>query len=141
MDRLTLTFVGIGFFITAFLLIRINKIIKENIVGDKEIKDLNIKDALAIGTIQGIAVLPGISRSGATLFSGIARKLKIEEAFKFSFLLAIPAILGANILSLMKNYPVALAIKGELTLGLIISCIFGIISIWMLRYILSRSKL
>jgi len=140
MDKLSLTFVGIGFFITAILLIIINRIKKDN-TNDQEIKDLNIKDALIVGTIQGIAVLPGISRSGSTLFASMTRKLKMEEALKFSFLLAIPAILGANILSLTKNFSEALVIKGDLALGLIISCIFGIISIWMLRYLLGKSKL
>jgi undecaprenyl-diphosphatase len=104
-------------------------------------KDLNIKDALIIGTVQGIAVLPGISRSGSTLFASIKRRLKLEEALKFSFLLAIPAILGANALSLIKNFEKAMVIKGDLALGLIISCIFGIISISMLRYILKKSRL
>ena len=49
---------------------------------------------------QGLAVIPGISRSGSTIVMGLKRGLSPEEAFRFSFLLSLPAILGANILKL-----------------------------------------
>lgn len=141
MDNLSLKFVGVGFLITAFILIKVSQAIQKEKNTDKEMKDLNVKDALIIGTIQGVAVLPGISRSGSTLFASIKRGLKSEEALKFSFLLAIPTILGANVLSLIQNFEKAMIIKGDLALGLIISCIFGIISISILKYILKKSKL
>ena len=55
-------------------------------------------DSLFIGIFQAIAILPGISRSGATIGSGLFRGLKKEEALRFSFLMAIPIVLGASIL-------------------------------------------
>jgi undecaprenyl-diphosphatase len=61
---------------------------------------LDWKAALVVGLVQGIAVLPGISRSGVTIAAGLALGLEREEAARFSFLLSLPAILGAAILEL-----------------------------------------
>ncbi len=61
---------------------------------------LSIRTALLIGAVQGVAVLPGISRSGITIAAGLALGLNREEAARFSFLLSLPAILGAAVLEL-----------------------------------------
>lgn len=55
-------------------------------------------DSIFIGLMQALAILPGVSRSGSTISGGMFRGLKKEEAVKFSFLLAVPVILGASIL-------------------------------------------
>jgi len=65
---------------------------------DRLEKDMNIPDGIIIGIAQGIALIPGISRSGSTIAFGIFRKLDHETAARFSFLLSIPAIIGAVIL-------------------------------------------
>lgn len=59
-------------------------------------------DALLVGLAQGVAIAPGISRSGATISAGLWRGLGREEAARFSFLLATPAIVGANLLQLWE---------------------------------------
>lgn len=59
---------------------------------------VRLRDALLIGTIQGLAIIPGISRSGSTIATGLFGGLKAETAATYSFLLSIPAILGAVIL-------------------------------------------
>jgi len=61
---------------------------------------LSFRIALLIGLVQGIAVIPGISRSGATIAVGLALGLEREDAARFSFLLSLPAILGAAVLEL-----------------------------------------
>ncbi|MCP4676047.1 MAG: undecaprenyl-diphosphate phosphatase [Deltaproteobacteria bacterium] len=61
---------------------------------------LSLRIALLIGLVQGIAVIPGISRSGATIAVGLALGLEREDAARFSFLLSLPAILGAALLEL-----------------------------------------
>ena len=61
-------------------------------------KGPGILNSILIGIAQGVAIMPGISRSGATIATGILTGLDRELSFKFSFLLAIPAILGASIL-------------------------------------------
>ena len=61
-----------------------------------------LKIALVVGLVQGLAVLPGVSRSGSTIAAGLVMGLAVEEAFRFSFLLSVPAILGASLLEALK---------------------------------------
>ncbi|HEX2578792.1 MAG TPA: undecaprenyl-diphosphate phosphatase [Rhabdochlamydiaceae bacterium] len=60
------------------------------------------KDALFIGTLQGLALIPGISRSAATIGAGLLRGVSPSEAVRFSFLLSIPAVSGGTFLELLK---------------------------------------
>jgi len=68
--------------------------------GELAMRELSAPQALLIGVFQAAAVLPGISRSGATIVAGLGAGLKREEAAAFAFLLAIPAIGGAGVLEL-----------------------------------------
>jgi undecaprenyl-diphosphatase len=73
--------------------------------------------AALVGVAQGIAIVPGISRSGSTIVAGLAVGLRREDAVRFSFLLFLPAILGATLLELRHppagaGVPVALAVAG-----------------------------
>jgi undecaprenyl-diphosphatase len=61
---------------------------------------LTLKDALVMGFVQGLAVMPGISRSGSTIATGILTGIRHETAARFSFLLSIPAVSGAALLVL-----------------------------------------
>lgn len=85
--------VGICLIVTAVLLI-----VSDNLPdGRKTPKGTKWKDAVIIGIAQGIATLPGISRSGATICTGIFRGLRRDFVVKFSFIMSIPAILGATV--------------------------------------------
>ena len=89
----TLLPTGVGLLITGILLwIAQNN--KKNTIG---IQDMSFKQALAVGTMQGIAICPGISRSGSTLFGGLKTGLQRDFAVKFAFLVSIPSILGSLI--------------------------------------------
>jgi undecaprenyl-diphosphatase len=68
----------------------------------KTIKEMKWIDAILIGTAQGLAIIPGISRSGATISTGLFCGLDREPSGRFSFLLSIPAILGATLLEFGK---------------------------------------
>jgi undecaprenyl-diphosphatase len=92
-------FLGITFLFTASILVVANYLIKR-IKGEKKV---TIKDALFIGFFQGLAVLPGISRSGSTIAAALFRKIPGEKAVEYSFLLAIPAIGGAMVLEIFKG--------------------------------------
>ena len=61
-------------------------------------EQMNVTDSIVIGIVQGIAIIPGISRSGSTIAAGIFRRLDGAASARFSFLISIPAILGATIL-------------------------------------------
>ncbi len=87
--------IGISFIITALFLFLVR-----NINGSKESKNLTWKDALFIGLIQVIALLPGISRSGSTLIAALFRNIKRSDALKYSFMLYIPISIGTMILSI-----------------------------------------
>jgi hypothetical protein len=68
--------------------------------GNKTLDELKPKNALLIGLCQAVALLPGISRSGSTITGGLLNGLERPDAVRFSFLLSIPAILGASVLKL-----------------------------------------
>jgi undecaprenyl-diphosphatase len=70
----------------------------------RDLPAMNGPDALIIGILQGIAIIPGVSRSGLTLAGALSRKLERDFAARFSFLLSIPAILGALVLQLKDVY-------------------------------------
>jgi len=64
---------------------------------EREMGELNWLDAVVIGIAQSVALIPGVSRSGITIIAGLGRKLKRETAARFSFIMSIPAVLGAGI--------------------------------------------
>ena len=71
-----------------------------NLRGRKHDGDLNIKDAIIVGLAQAVALIPGISRSGATIVAAMARGMNQETALRYSFLLYIPISLGGMVLGL-----------------------------------------
>lgn len=76
-----------------------------NLMTDKKVKKedkLNLKKSTIVGFFQALAIIPGISRSGSTIFAGTRAGMKKQEAAKFSFLLSVPAVVGANILQFAK---------------------------------------
>ncbi len=103
-------------------------------------RELSPLDSLLIGTAQGIAITPGISRSGATISTGLFRRVKKEIAFKYSFLLSIPAIIGATIME-STDLQVDNVDLNTLFLGLIISMIVGYLSLRFLRKVVMKGKL
>ncbi len=86
----TLSFVGIVLYIA-------DKFLKHK----KNINDLTVKNAFLIGIAQAIAIVPGVSRSGATMIAGLGMGLSREGAARFSFLMSMPIILGAT----LANFP------------------------------------
>ena len=87
----------IEFIITGLVLLYVEEKHKENKKG-KKLENMNYLDAGVIGTAQGVAIMPAISRSGLTLAGALWRGLDREFAIKFSFLMSIPAILGSVVL-------------------------------------------
>lgn len=104
-------------------------------------EDIGIKDALIIGLFQGIAILPGISRSGACISGALFLGLKRGLAFEFAFLLSIPAVLFAFILKLKDALGVGEAIFSlPYILAFIFSFIIGLFSLAFLSSIVRREK-
>ena len=132
-------FISIAFIITGFLLWFASKRHRE----EKSIKEASILDAILIGLAQAIAIVPGISRSGSTIVASLLRGFKNEVATEYSFILAIPTILGAALLGFgdVVKGNVNILINGQLFVGVILSTIVGIISIKALVGILNKNKL
>ncbi len=110
--------------------------------GKKKVKKTSYLDALAVGTAQGVAVLPGISRSGSTICACLGLGLKREFAVKYSFIASIPVILGANILEL-RHFTTAMASGSELlyyVVGMIVAAVVGYICIRIMIYLVSNRK-
>ena len=91
----SIKFIGLMFILTSILLYMI-----KDISGYKNKKDIKIYDAIKIGIFQTIALLPGISRSGATLVGAMKCNIKKEDAINFSFMLYIPISIGSFILGI-----------------------------------------
>ncbi|MGD9015391.1 MAG: undecaprenyl-diphosphate phosphatase [Candidatus Omnitrophota bacterium] len=129
--------VCLALLITAVILILTYRGKKEG----RGILALNIKDAIWLGISQGIAVIPGISRSGITIFSLLVRGVDPQAAFKFSFLAGIPAILGIFVLEVKE---IGFAFNNNPThfwLAFGMSFIFGILGLFILKRVVKRLKL
>jgi undecaprenyl-diphosphatase len=108
----------------------------------RKIESLNWLDALVIGLAQSIAILPGISRSGATIAGGLARRLERPAAARFSFLLSVPALVGAGLVALKDLFetPGWAAQAPILILGFVTAAVVGYLCIrWLLAYLSRRS--
>lgn len=91
-----------------------------------------IKKAVFIGTVQGLAVMPGISRSGSTIAAGMMAGLDRDTAARFSFLLSVPAIMGAEVLGLKDIMAQGLSIDLVTIYGTIAAFITGLIALKIL---------
>jgi len=141
------TFLGFAFLVTSALLLISDRLYRGSgkpggyparLDGPAQIRtqdEMNWLDALIIGLLQAVAILPGISRSGATISGALSRRLDRDFAARFSFLLSIPAILGALVLqikSLIGNGAVPEAGTVGLlpiAVGCLSACIVGFLSI------------
>lgn len=109
---------------------------------EKELGAISPRDAVLIGLGQAVAMLPGISRSGTTIAAGLLRGLDREGAARFSFLLAIPAILGALVLSLGDLFAgtseIALGVLGA---GFVSAALTGYLAIHLLLDLVKKGRL
>jgi len=99
--------------------------------------------SLAIGIAQAMAIMPGLSRSGSTIFTGMAMGVDRETAARFSFIMSIPAILGAVVLSVkdLNTSPPSTAMLSSIAVGTVTSVISGYFAIVLLMHLVRRGKL
>ena len=131
--------IGVGLIITGFLLVFAEK----KGESDRGIKQMNLRNAIFIGTVQGIAICPGISRSGSTLFGSLICNLDRKFAVKFVFLISIPSILGSAILEAPAAIEagVSLSQLGPVLWGMAVAAVAGIVAIKSMIKIVSDKKL
>ena len=123
-----------------FLMLFITGIILLLTLKRKNEGSLNLKTAFIIGISQAFALIPGISRSGFTIATALMLGISEEESFEFSFILAIPALLGAFLLELIEikvfqyNY-------FQLSNGIIAAFLSGLLALWVFYKILRKKNL
>ncbi|MEM3623606.1 MAG: undecaprenyl-diphosphate phosphatase [Candidatus Bathyarchaeia archaeon] len=112
--------------------------------GKEKTENISYLTALMIGIAQGIAIIPGISRSGTTIAIALLLGIRREKAFKFSFLLSIPAVLGAFGLEAYKEWnTLTYANVGwiEVLVGVFVATVVGYFALKLLWKILAKQKL
>ncbi|MEE0797481.1 MAG: undecaprenyl-diphosphate phosphatase [Anaerovoracaceae bacterium] len=131
--------IGVGLIITGFLLI----LAERTGTSSRGIQQMNYRNALFIGTVQGIAICPGISRSGSTLFGSLICNLDRKFAVKFVFLISIPSILGSAVMETPAAIQSGLdtALIGPIAVGMIVAAVSGLIAIKTMIKIVSNKKL
>jgi undecaprenyl-diphosphatase len=131
--------VGIFLYVTAVILV-ISDRFQE---GNGDFAHLPFVRALGIGIFQAVAVLPGISRSGSTIVGGLFLGLKRENAVRFSFLLSIPAILGALVMDLKDVFSMGEqgTTVGVIILGMAVAAVSGFASIKLLLETVKKCRL
>jgi undecaprenyl-diphosphatase len=111
-------------------------------VGDKDAGKMKFKDALWIGLLQGFAVIPGISRSGATITAAIWRGLDRAAAVRYSFMLAAPVIFGVTLLEVkdMIEAGIAQAMLLNYAVGGLVAFLAGVVAIKTFIRLLKQQK-
>ena len=131
-------FIGAALILTGTLLYIADRLPR----GDKTAKDMTVLDALIIGLGQGLATMPGLSRSGTTIAAGMGRGLKRTFAVRFSFLMSLLSVTGAVILQVMDvlEQGVDTAMLPAYGVGMLVAGVTGYLSIRMLQRIVRKGR-
>jgi len=132
-------FIGVALLLTGCMLFVSDRMAP----GKRTEKNMRFRDALIIGLCQCVATIPGLSRSGTTITAGIATGLDRGFAMKYSFLLSLPAVLGANLLSFIKalgEESIELSMVPAYLVGLLAAMLSGIAAISLMKLIAKKSK-
>ena len=130
--------IGLFFIITGFILFVSDKMPR----GSRTEKNMRVRDALIIGLCQCVATIPGISRSGSTITAGMATGLDRDYAVKFSFMMSIPAVLGASLLTLIDAIKegIDFSLLPVYLAGTVVSTVVGVFAIKLVKSITSKGK-
>ncbi len=129
--------IGFCFLYTAVILYLSDRCTK----GKKEPKDITVKNALTVGVFQGIALFPGISRSGSTICSGLFSGFSRDTAVKYSFILGIPTILAGCLLEVKDAVEEGIDLDLlPLLVGFVVSAVVGIAAIRMVKWLVKSDK-
>ena len=131
-------FIAIAFILTGCILFISDRMPQ----GRRNERSMRILDAVLIGFAQAIATIPGISRSGSTITAGLATGHSRPYAVKYSLLMSVPAVLGANLLSMIKALKngVDWSYFGAYAVGTLVALVVGYFCIGLLRRLLNAGK-
>lgn len=131
---------GMGFLITGVVLLVVDKVAVRNLVP----REVPLRNALLIGLAQGVAVMPGISRSGITICASLLCGMNRKMAVRYSFLLSVPTMIGALIFEIGAGYAVSGNVMTTLGYGLLGGAAAGLTAYFTIRRMLKivrRKKL
>lgn len=129
---------GLCFLLTAALLIISGKCVKN---GGTTAENMSWKQAVGMGIMQGIAPLPGLSRSGSTISTGLILGVSRDQAVAFSFIMGVPAVLAANILEVPEAIASGMDINWlSAIIGMAVSLIVGIAAIKTVKLLVKNDK-
>ncbi|MCR5539482.1 MAG: undecaprenyl-diphosphate phosphatase [Ruminococcus sp.] len=116
--------------------------------GNKKAGDIKVKDSITVGLFQGVALLPGVSRSGSTISAGLFSGFSRETSVKYSFILGIPVILLSCLLEVAEylkkvmdsNVEVAKVGVGNCIVGFIVAAVVGVLAIKLVSWLVKSDK-
>lgn len=127
---------GVCFLFTGTMLLLADKCVK----GRKTAVDMTPREALRIGLFQGIASLPGVSRSGSTVSIGLLSGFSREFMVKFSFIMGIPAIMGASLSEIKDAAQEGLTVTVPMIVGMVAALVVGIATIKLLTWLVKTDR-
>lgn len=131
-------FIGCALLVTGLLLFASDRLRP----GRKTERSMTVTDALLIGCAQALAVVPGLSRSGTTIAAGTARELERPFAVRFSFLLSLPAVLGATLLEVVDAVQAGIdtALLPQYILGMAVAAVSGYFAIGLVNLLAKKGR-
>jgi undecaprenyl-diphosphatase len=132
-------FVACMLLVTGFILFFSDRMAK----GRKTERTATVKDALLVGLAQGVATIPGLSRSGCTISAGMALGFDRKFAVRYSFLLSLPAVLGATLLKVVHavgDETMDLTVLPKYLVGMVVAGVVGYFSIQLVNLLAQKNK-
>lgn len=112
--------------------------------GHKTAKNATLLDVLLVGVAQGVATIPGLSRSGCTISAGMVRGFDRKFAVRYSFLMSLPAVLGATLLKVLDVMELEGGVPAEnlpkYLLGMVVAAVVGYFSIQLVKLLADKGK-
>ena len=138
------TILGVCFLITGAMLFLTQRFARRNMENGSEKQQVTLKEALVMGCLQAVGMLPGISRSGSTIFGGVSTKLDRSVAAKFSFMMSAPAIVAGALSEGLDVLESGVSFGSDLPaiiVGVIMAFIAGYMSIRFFMKLISKVSL
>ena len=132
-------FVAVALLVTGFILFFSDRMAR----GKKNGRTATVADALLVGVAQAFATVPGLSRSGCTISAGMLRGFDRKFAVRYSFLLSLPAVLGATLLKVVKTISeggIDTALLPKYLIGMVVAGVVGYFSIRLVQLLADKGK-
>ncbi|MBR5501568.1 MAG: undecaprenyl-diphosphate phosphatase [Oscillospiraceae bacterium] len=128
---------GVCFLFTGTMLLLADRCVR----GHKTAREMTVRDALIIGVFQGIAALPGVSRSGSTISAGLLLGYGGDFMASFSFIMGVPAVLGANLSEAYDAFTGGMAVDWTpILIGMAVSAVVGFFAVKAVQWLVGKNK-